>query len=107
MLLAEVADTYNGAAPDLLGVLDNVTVTSRTIVEQRKELDVFFGDVAGPRRTRRARILADNEANLIRVGELTEPVMRLLAVYSPEYPCLLQRPGRATGRCWPASSGAT
>ena len=48
VLLAQVADTYNGAAPDLLGVLDNVTVTSRTIVEQRKELDVFFGDVAGP-----------------------------------------------------------
>ena len=47
VLLAEVADTYNVAAPDLLGVLDNVTVTSKTIVQQRKELDVFFGDVAG------------------------------------------------------------
>ena len=32
VLLAEVADTYDVAAPDLLGVLDNVTVTSRTIV---------------------------------------------------------------------------
>ena len=89
VLLAEVADTYNGAAPDLLGVLDNVTVTSRTIVEQRKELDVFFGDVAGLANTSRT-ILADNETNLIRVGELTEPVMRLLAVYSPQYPCLLR-----------------
>ena len=48
VLLAEVADTYNVAAPDLLGVLDNVTVTSRTIIDQRRELDVFFGDVAGP-----------------------------------------------------------
>ena len=36
VLLAEVADTYDVAAPDLLGVLDNVTVTSRTIVDQRK-----------------------------------------------------------------------
>ena len=89
VLLAEVADTYNVAAPDLLGVLDNVTVTSNTIVDQRKQLDVFFGDVAGLADTSRT-LLADNEANLIRVGELTAPVMRLLAVYSPEYPCLLQ-----------------
>ena len=89
VLLAQVADTYNGAAPDLLGVLDNVTVTSRTIVEQRKELDVFFGDVAGLADTSRT-VLADNETNLIRIGELTEPVMRLLAVYSPQYPCLLR-----------------
>jgi phospholipid/cholesterol/gamma-HCH transport system substrate-binding protein len=89
VLLAQVADTYNGAAPDLLGVLDNVTVTSRTIVERRKELDVFFGDVTGLANTSRT-ILADNETNLIRIGELTEPVMRLLAVYSPQYPCLLK-----------------
>jgi phospholipid/cholesterol/gamma-HCH transport system substrate-binding protein len=89
VLLAEVADTYNVAAPDLLGVLDNVTVTSNTIVEQREQLDVFFGDVAGLANTSRT-LLADNEANLIRIGELTAPVMRLLAVYSPEYPCLLQ-----------------
>jgi phospholipid/cholesterol/gamma-HCH transport system substrate-binding protein len=89
VLLAEVADTYNVAAPDLLGVLENATVTSRTIVDQREQLDVFFGDVAGLATTSR-RLLADNEANLIRIGELTAPVMRLLAVYSPEYPCLLK-----------------
>jgi phospholipid/cholesterol/gamma-HCH transport system substrate-binding protein len=89
VLLAQVADTYNGAAPDLLDVLDHVTVTSHTIVQQRQELDVFFGDVAGLADTSR-QILADNEANLVRVGQLTEPIMRLLAVYSPEYPCLLR-----------------
>jgi phospholipid/cholesterol/gamma-HCH transport system substrate-binding protein len=89
VLLAEVADTYNVAAPDLLGVLDNVTVTSRTIVEQRRELDVFFGEIAGLADTSRT-MLAENEANLIRIGEVTAPVMRLLAVYSPQYPCLLK-----------------
>ncbi len=88
-LLAEVADTYNIAAPDLLGVLDNLTVTSRTIVDQRKELDTFFGDVSGLADTTSA-MLAENESNLIRVGELSEPLTRLLAVYSPEYPCLLE-----------------
>ena len=62
---------------------------ARRSCEQRKELDVFFGDVAGLANTS-TRMLADNEANLIRVGEVTEPMMRLLAVYSPEYPCLLR-----------------
>lgn len=89
VLLAEVADTYNVAAPDLLGLLGNVTVTSRTIVQQRQELDVFFGDVAGLADTT-SDVLAENEANLIRIGELSEPLTRLLAVYSPEYPCLLK-----------------
>lgn len=89
VLLAEVADTYNVAAPDLLGVLGNVTITARTVIELRRELDTFFGDVAGLSDTA-SRILADNETNLIRLGQVTEPVLRLLAVYSPQYPCLLK-----------------
>lgn len=89
VLLAEVADTYDVAAPDLIGVLDNVTVTGKTILEQREELDTFFGDLAGLAHTS-TRILRDNETNLIRVGQVTEPVLRLLAVYSPEFPCLIK-----------------
>ena len=89
VLLAEVADTYNVAAPDLIGVLDNLTVTGKTIISQRQELDVFFGDVAGLADTTSA-VLSENEDNLIRIGELSEPLTRLLAVYSPQYPCLLQ-----------------
>lgn len=87
--LAEVADTYDDAAPDLLGVLGNLTVTSKTIAQKRKEIDIFFSDVSGLARTSR-RILADNEANLIRMGEVTAPVLKLLATYSPEFPCLIE-----------------
>ncbi len=43
--LADVADTYDAAAPDLLRVLGNLTVTGRTVIEKRQALDVFFGDV--------------------------------------------------------------
>ncbi len=87
--LAEVADAYDVAAPDLLDVLDNVTVTSKTIVEKRQELDVFFSDLGGLADTS-TRILRDNEQNLVRVGQVTEPVLSLLADYSPEFPCLLK-----------------
>ncbi len=89
ILLADVADTYAAAAPDLIGVLRNATTTSRTILQKRQQLDVFFGDLAGLADTS-TRILSDNETNLIRVGEVTEPILQVLATYSPQYPCLLK-----------------
>jgi phospholipid/cholesterol/gamma-HCH transport system substrate-binding protein len=93
VLLADVADTYADAAPDLIGILRNATTTSRTVLEQRRQLDVFFEDVAGLADTS-TRLLSENETNLIRVGEVTEPVLQLLATYSPEFPCLLEGSAR-------------
>lgn len=87
--LAEVADAYDLAAPDLLDVLDNVTVTSKTVVEKAEDLDVFFSDLTGVSRTA-TRLLSDNEQNLIRMGEVTEPLVGLLADYSSEFPCLIR-----------------
>src|SRR5215210_2282435 len=89
ILLADVSDTYADAAPDLIGVLRNATTTSRTILEKRQQLDVFFGDLAGLANTS-TDILSENETNLIRVGQVTEPVLQLLATYSPEFPCLIK-----------------
>jgi phospholipid/cholesterol/gamma-HCH transport system substrate-binding protein len=87
--LANVADTYDLAAPDLIEVLGNLTVTSKTIIEKAGDLDSFFSDLQGLAVTS-TRVLSNNERNLIRVGRLTEPVLKLLAVYSPEFPCLLE-----------------
>jgi phospholipid/cholesterol/gamma-HCH transport system substrate-binding protein len=87
--LADVADTYDLAAPDLIDVLGNLTVTSKTVIEKADDLDVFFSDLQGLATTS-TRLLSDNEQNLIQVGRVTEPVLRLLAVYSPEYPCLIE-----------------
>lgn len=87
--LADVADTYDLAAPDLLNTLANVTVTSRTITEKAEDLDVFFADLAGLAKTS-TRILRANEQNMIEVGRVTEPVLALLHTYSPELPCLLE-----------------
>jgi phospholipid/cholesterol/gamma-HCH transport system substrate-binding protein len=89
ILLADVSDTYADAAPDLIGILRNATTTSRTILEKRQQLDVFFGDLAGLANTS-TDILSENETNLIRVGEVTEPILQLLATYSPEFPCLIK-----------------
>jgi phospholipid/cholesterol/gamma-HCH transport system substrate-binding protein len=87
--LANVADIYDLAAPDLIDVLGNLTVTSKTVIEKAGDLDSFFSDLQGLAVTS-TRVLSDNEKNLIRVGRLTEPVLKLLAVYSPEFPCLIE-----------------
>lgn len=95
--LADVADTYDIAAPDLLDVLRNVTTTSETIIDNKEQLGVFFSDLQGLATTS-TRVLSDNETNLIRLGEVTEPVLRLLAVYSPELPCLIKGAARYAPR---------
>lgn len=95
--LADVADTYDLAAPDLLDVLRDVTTTSQTIVDNKEQLGVFFSDLQGLADTS-TDVLATNETNLIRLGEVTEPVLRLLAVYSPEFPCLIKGAARYAPR---------
>lgn len=87
--LADVARTYDLAAPDLVRMLRNVTVTGRTVIEEEAQLQAFFSDVAGVSRTG-TRVLADNEQNLIRLGELSRPTMALLDTYAPQYPCLFR-----------------
>jgi phospholipid/cholesterol/gamma-HCH transport system substrate-binding protein len=87
--LADVADTYDLAAPDLIDVLGNLTVTSKTVIEKADDLHAFFSDLQGLAVTS-TRVLSDNEHNLIRIGKVTEPVLKLLAFYSPEFPCLIK-----------------
>jgi phospholipid/cholesterol/gamma-HCH transport system substrate-binding protein len=95
--LADVADTYDLAAPDLLGALRSLTTTARTVVDHEEQIGVFFSDLQGLADTS-TRVLRENEANLIRVGQVTEPILKLLAVYSPELPCLLKGAARYAPR---------
>jgi phospholipid/cholesterol/gamma-HCH transport system substrate-binding protein len=95
--LADVADTYDQAAPDLIGLLRNLTVTSHTVIDNKEQLGVFFSDLQGLADTS-TRVLRDNGDDIIRVGQVTEPMLRLLAVYSPEFPCLLEGAARYAPR---------
>ena len=64
-------------------------MTSKTVIEKADDLDSFFSDLEGLAVTS-TRVLSDNEKNLIRVGRVSEPVLKLLAMYSPEFPCLIE-----------------
>jgi phospholipid/cholesterol/gamma-HCH transport system substrate-binding protein len=88
-LLARVLDTYDGAAEDILALLRDVTVTATTITDQRAQLAGFLADTTDLADS--TRVFLDRYGDrLIRLGEVTRPVLDLLAVYAPEYPCLLR-----------------
>ena len=86
--LADVSDTYDSAADDLLAVLDNLSVTNTTIVDQAEQLRRTF-TVVGSSATTGAQFLERNEQNLISLASSSRPVLGVFAKYSPEYPCLL------------------
>ncbi|MCP2165869.1 MCE family protein [Goodfellowiella coeruleoviolacea] len=87
--LATLADTYQTAAPDLIQALDDATVTSRTIAEQRANLEALYGGVTTAAQDLTGFLRA-NKDNLIRLTEASRPTLELLAEYAPEYPCLLK-----------------
>jgi virulence factor Mce-like protein len=88
-LLADFADTYDGAADDLLAVLDNLAITNTTIVDQEEQLRRTFS-VGASSANVTAGFLETNERNLISLAETSRPVLGLFAEYSPMYTCLLE-----------------
>ena len=96
-LLTTVSDNYAEVLPELGRFLRNQATTGDTLVEKEQELRALFTDVAGLSNTARD-FLEVNEDNIIRLGEVSAPTVRLLQRYSPEYPCLLRGIARQTPR---------
>lgn len=87
-LLAEVAQTYSLAAPDLLRLLRNATVSARTVHQKRKELAETLRAVTGLAVSTR-NTLSANEQALIEQARYGVPLLSLLDTYSPQIPCML------------------
>lgn len=88
-LLADVAKTYELAAPDLVRLLGNATVTSKTLVDKQDSLDLALSSLTGLARVTRVT-LSENEQALIDQVRSGKPLLALLDTYSPEIPCLLE-----------------
>lgn len=86
--LADTLQTYQGAADDLLAILRNSTVTMNTVVNQRDELAAFLADTTDTADTARG-FLNRHGDRIIQLGQVSKPLLDLLATYAPEYPCLL------------------
>lgn len=87
---ADVADTYNDIAPEVLSGLSDLTTTAQTMVDKRKDLDDLYDTVFGTAVDMR-RFLSANKQNLIQLGGAMQPTLDVLAKYAPEYPCLLHQ----------------
>jgi phospholipid/cholesterol/gamma-HCH transport system substrate-binding protein len=87
--LADVSEIYADAAPDLVRMLRNFSVTTRTIAEKQQSYAGFLAGTAGFATTTRT-LLEENDDRIIRVAAVGRPTLAVLAKYSPEYPCLLQ-----------------
>jgi phospholipid/cholesterol/gamma-HCH transport system substrate-binding protein len=85
--LADVAQVYGDAAPDLMAILRKTVTTSQTLVEKQNQLAGLFTSTATAADAGDA-FLAANADRLITLGQVSRPTLELFARYAPEYPCL-------------------
>lgn len=85
--LADVAHLYAETTPELTQALRDLAVNHRTVADNRAGLDRLYrtvttgaGDLDG--------FLRANKENIIGLNAASREHLRLLARYSPEYPCL-------------------
>ena len=102
--LADFFSIYADAAPDLLQLLRNQSVTMTTFAQKENVYTGFLLGTTGFANTTR-QVLRENENRIIQLGRVSRPVLRVLAKYSPEYPCLLKSLRRANSND-PALPGA-
>lgn len=86
-LTSTTADIYNEILPEVGEVLENSVTTLTTLRDREAKLKALFDDVTGFSNSART-FLADNEDNIVRVGQLNARFLNVLARYSPEFPCL-------------------
>jgi phospholipid/cholesterol/gamma-HCH transport system substrate-binding protein len=87
-LLAKVTDTYADVVPQIADTLRNTVKTGNTLVSKQAKLNAFLKDTSAFSDTA-TEFLNANGDNIIRLGQLSEPILSLLARYSPTFPCML------------------
>jgi phospholipid/cholesterol/gamma-HCH transport system substrate-binding protein len=85
--LVAFTHNYSEAAPDILDALYDFSATSRTVVDQRRELSELYSTVTGGAQDL-TTFLRGNSNNLIRLSASSRPSLEVLARYSPQFPCI-------------------
>jgi phospholipid/cholesterol/gamma-HCH transport system substrate-binding protein len=86
-LTSQVSDVYSDVLPEVATILQNTITTTGTLEGREDKLHALFADVASFSDTARA-FLRDNGDNMIRLGKVSAPQLRVLSKYSTEFPCL-------------------
>ncbi|MDX6231966.1 MAG: phospholipid/cholesterol/gamma-HCH transport system substrate-binding protein [Nocardioidaceae bacterium] len=87
-LLAQVTDTYADVMPQIAETLRNTVKTGNTLVSREQKLNAFLKDMTAFSDTTKAFLDANGD-NIIRLGQLSEPILSLLSRYSSTFPCML------------------
>jgi phospholipid/cholesterol/gamma-HCH transport system substrate-binding protein len=85
--LVTVTRAYASASPSLLQALHDFSVTSQTVVAEQANLRTLYTVVTASAQNLRG-FLRKNSANIIALSARSLPTLRILARYSPEYPCV-------------------
>ena len=85
--LGQVAALYDDAAPDLLASLNNLQTTNQTITRRPQALDQLLTAATSTSNEIDAFLTADGDY-LIQLAASSSKILRVLAHFSPEYPCL-------------------
>ncbi|MCW2943612.1 MAG: virulence factor Mce family protein [Actinoallomurus sp.] len=102
--LAVVSDNLNGAAPDLLQIMQNLQVTNRTIVDKEPQL-VATLDKGINLTGKLIPFAEDNEPRLVGAQLATRQALALVAKYSPSVPCVFQGMAKLQPRLIQAMGG--
>ena len=82
-----VADTYGDAADNIVTMLSNATVTSRTIVDEQRNLDALLASAIGLGNSG-SDLLRATGTKIVDVARLLVPTTGLLFKYSPSFKCV-------------------
>ncbi|ROP36337.1 MCE family protein [Saccharothrix texasensis] len=85
---ADVTGVYADAGPDLLRALSDATAVSRTIAEQRADLDAVYSSLTTASADLTGFLRANGET-VVALADRSRPTFELLATYSPEFGCVL------------------
>jgi phospholipid/cholesterol/gamma-HCH transport system substrate-binding protein len=87
--LAVLARNLNQSAPDLVQALTDFTVTSQTFAAERASVSALYGAVTTASQDLQSFLNA-NSSNIIKLNADSTATLRILARYSPEFPCALK-----------------
>ncbi len=85
---ADVTALYADAGPDLVQALEDAASVSRTIAEQRADLDAVYSSLTTASADLTAFLRANGET-VVALADRSRPTLELFATYSPEFPCVL------------------
>ena len=86
--IADFADTVNRALPSVLEVLDNLSFSSRSLVDQQSQLAGFLRSTAGFTNATTS-LLHDNGPRFVQLAADSLPSLKVYERYSPGTACLL------------------